>query len=92
MFFLVGYTSGIWIGVAIGAFQIKCVFRYFELTLGNEDRLGGALRGPTGQRKAGCSTEFCLGFCELGQRVRRGSSKLWDGDKVGYWTAGDEVG
>lgn len=40
-------------------FQIKCVPGYWELTCRNGDELEG-VRGPTSERKAGCSTKICV--------------------------------
>ncbi|KAL6037180.1 hypothetical protein STEG23_023022 [Scotinomys teguina] len=39
-------SYGVLLGVATGGVRLKCVFRYWELTLKNDDGLGAG-RGPT---------------------------------------------
>lgn len=41
-------------------FCLKCVSKYWYLTLRNGDGLGGGLKGCTGWRKAKYSTRICL--------------------------------
>lgn len=66
---LVRDSSGILLVMATGReFQVKCVSRYWELKLRNEDGLWRVLRASTGGRKARCSTMTCLVYWEWGQR------------------------
>lgn len=46
---------------------VKCISRYWELTLGNGDGLGAGAEGALRREEAGCSTSTCLVPWEWGR-------------------------
>ena len=66
-------SSGVLIGVGTEKFYVKCVSRYWYLTLRNGDELV-AVDSFTRGRKAVYLTRTYLVPWELGQRARRGHS------------------
>lgn len=68
---------------ALQGFRVRCVSRYWHLTLKNRNELGETI-DSTGKWKAGCFFRFCLVFRDWGQRTRvfhnKWSAQSWKGD------------
>ena len=69
---LVGDSSGILIGVDTGVSQVKCVSRYWELTLWNGDGFGRESEKVHRREEIRVFHRNLLCLQGMGQRVRRG--------------------